>query len=104
MRWTNRFSRYPRLFRHIEGLHYDGLHYRLVDADGNLFTDIQETGPGYTQAPHPLRIRHDIDLRPSQRKKQKAIYYRRLTKREHEIKEQMRYGCYSAEPYPQPDR
>lgn len=103
MRWTNRFSRYPRLFRHVDGLHYDGLHYRLVDADGNLFTDIQETGLGYTRAPHPLRIQHDIDQRHVQRKKQKAIYYRRLTRREREIKEQLKYGCYTARPYQKPD-
>lgn len=100
MHWTNRFARYPRLFRHIDGLHYDGLHYRLVDSGGNLFTDIKETGSGYTRESHPLKIRHDIALRPDYRTKQKAVYYRRLTAHEHDIKERLRYGCYTAEPYP----
>jgi hypothetical protein len=101
MHWTNRFARYPRLFRHVEGLHYEGLHYRLV-ADG-LFTDIQKTGEGYTRAAHPLKIRHDIALRPEYRTKQKLVYYRRLTQAEHEIKEQLRYGCYTPRPYPKPE-
>jgi hypothetical protein len=103
MHWTNRFARYPRLFRHVDGLHYDGLHYRLVDADGNLFTDIQQTGGQYTRAAHPLKIRHDIAMRPDFRAKQKLIYYRHLTEQEHDIKEQLRYGCYTPRPYPHSD-
>lgn len=103
VRWTNRFARLPRLFRHIDGLHYDGLHTRLVDKDGNLYTDIRETGSGYTREFHPLRLRHDIADRPEYRKAQKTTYYRRLTAQEHEIKEQLRYGCYTPRPYPEPD-
>jgi glycosyltransferase involved in cell wall biosynthesis len=103
IRWTNRFSRCPRLFRHIDGLHYDGLHHRLVDKDGNLYAEIRETGPGYTSEKHPLRIQHDIAARPEHRKAQKTTYYRRLTKQEHEIKEQIRYGCYTPRPYQEPD-
>jgi hypothetical protein len=103
MWWTNRFARYPRLFRHVDGLHYDGLHYRLVDAHGNLFTDIQRAGEGYSSAAHPLRIQHEIAERPEHRKAQKTTYYRRLTRQEHEIKEQLRYGCYTPRPYQEPD-
>jgi len=92
MHWTNGFHRYARLFRAVDGLHYRGLHYRLVDGDNNLVADIENTGDKYRRTPFPLCIWHDKDLRDADRQRRKKAYYKVLTAQEHEVKEALRFG------------
>ncbi len=92
MSWENQSHWYPRLFRHVEGIHYEGLHHRLVDGEGNHFVDIYGTGTGYTSERHALRIAHDRSRRSARRQKDKEAYYARLTEREKHVKEMLRYG------------
>lgn len=96
IQWENCHGWYPRLFRHQEGLHYDGLHHRLVDAGGDLVVSIYGTGPGYKTAKVGLKIWHDREKRSPERKREKARYYERLTRSEKRIKEMMEYGLYPA--------
>lgn len=83
---------YPRLFRHFEDVHYEGLHYRLVDSESRLICDIREAGEGYRSERFGLTIRHDREKRSPERTRAKHRYYQVLTAKEHEIKEQLRYG------------
>lgn len=92
MSWENQSHWYPRLFKHVEGMSYEGLHHRLVDGEGDLIADIYGVGQGYTAEKHPLRIKHDRARRPADRQKAKEIYYSRLTEREKHVKEMLRYG------------
>lgn len=92
MAWENQSHWYPRLFRHVDGVHYEGLHHRLVDGEGNHYVDIYGTGEGYTSVRHSLKIWHDRSRRPHERERAKGIYYARLTEKERPVKEMLRYG------------
>jgi hypothetical protein len=85
---------YPRVFRALEGLHYEGLHYRLVDRRGMLFADIHRAGKGYTSERWGLVLRHDREKRSEKRKRQKAEYYHALTEQEKLVKEMIEFGRY----------
>jgi hypothetical protein len=87
-------SFYPRVFKHQEGMRYQGLHHRLVDKDGELIAMIGKTGEKYTDARIPLVIHHDRELRTPDRMTQKEVYYRRLNAREKEVKELLAHGSY----------
>lgn len=87
-------SCYARLFRHVEGIHYEGLHHRLVDGQGRLITSINQDGDVYKGERFPLTIWHNRDQRDAKRLERKSIYYKTLTEREHEIKEMIAYGVY----------
>lgn len=87
-------SFYPRVFRHQDGMKYQGLHHRLVDKDEQLICKIDKTGKKYTDARIPLVIQHDRELRAEDRRAQKEVYYRRLNAREKEVKELLAHGSY----------
>ncbi|MCK9570849.1 hypothetical protein M0R72_18005 [Candidatus Pacearchaeota archaeon] len=92
MSWENQSHWYPRLFRHVDCMSYEGLHHRLIDGEGDLICDIYGIGPGYTAERTSLRIRHDRERRSKERQKAKAAYYERLCAQEKHVKEMLRYG------------
>jgi hypothetical protein len=77
-----------RLFRHVEGLHYEGKHYWLKDSEGRTFALLEKPGDSYLAArlDNNLIIHYGED-RPPERVAAKRQYYRVLTKRENPIKE-----------------
>lgn len=76
-----------RLFRHVEGLHYDKKHYWLHDGQGKTFALLDKPGNAYTAVPIEGKIiHHDID-RPGERTVVKKQYYRTLVRRENPIRE-----------------
>ena len=77
--------RRARLFRHYDGIHYDRLHYRIVDAQGNLYVSLDKAGEGYKSGLVDLTVRHNCYSRPKERKRLKSIYYQYLIEHEREI-------------------
>ena len=77
-----------RLFRHVEGLHYEKKHYWLHDGEGRTFALLEKPGDNYTASrlDNNLIIHHEEDRLPD-RRNAKRQYYRILTKRENPIRE-----------------
>lgn len=77
-----------RLFRHVDGLHYEKKHYWLQDGDGKTFAILARAGNGYRAGElKTCHIIHREEERPVERKSAKKRYYRELTRRESRIKE-----------------
>lgn len=76
-----------RLFRHVEGLHYEGKHYWLKDKDGKTFALLEKPGAAYVGVPIEGKVVHHDRDRTQDRTWQKRNYYKILTKRENPIKE-----------------
>ncbi len=77
-----------RIFRNIEGLYFEHIHYWLKDKDGDTFSLLVKTGHKYTQErQEQLLIKHYDEERPKERKAMKNRYYRVLRPREVDIKE-----------------
>lgn len=77
-----------RLFRHVEGLHYEDKHYWLKDGDGRTFSLLKEVGTVYRGAKGG-KIYHQGNRRPRARQSAKETYYRTLRARENPIKEHL---------------
>lgn len=77
-----------RVFKHVEGLHYEGKHYWLHDSEGKTFTLLQQVGKAYKGA----RLRdayidhHELE-RSAERQRDRKIYYNVLSRRENRIEE-----------------
>lgn len=82
--------RRARLFKHINGMRYAGLHYRLVDGEGKTYAVLDRAGEGYKDCHLDIVIRHNNYFRPSDRKKAKSIYYSYLTSHEEEVKSELK--------------
>jgi glycosyltransferase involved in cell wall biosynthesis len=77
-----------RLFRHVEGLHYEGKHYWLKDAEGHTYALLAKPGERYrAQRLEKNLIVHYGEDRLPERVSAKRKYYRVLSKRENAIKE-----------------
>jgi hypothetical protein len=83
--WMDR----TRLFRHVDGLHYEGKHYWLKDGSGCTFARLEKPGRAYTAARLPAEnwIEHFDENRPPERQTLKRSYYKILMKRENAIRE-----------------
>jgi hypothetical protein len=77
-----------RLFRHVEGLRYEGKHYWLRDGEGRTFALLEKPGDNYLAAmlDNNLIIHHG-EQRTPERMAAKRRYYKILTKRENPIRE-----------------
>jgi hypothetical protein len=77
-----------RLFRHVEGLHYEKKHYWLHDGEGDTFALLEKPGNKYIAArlENNLIIHHGEERLP-ERTMAKRQYYRILSKRENPIRE-----------------
>jgi hypothetical protein len=86
-------KRYPamkriRLFRHVEGLHYEGKHYWLRDGEGDTFSLLDKPGSKYkAEFDDEIKIMHNEWERTPERRGMKARYYRVLYKTENRIRE-----------------
>lgn len=77
-----------RLFRHVEGLHYDKKHYWLFDSHQRTFAILDKPGQGYKAGRHDgVKIIHHEDVRTPERMSEKKQYYRALCKIENRIRE-----------------
>jgi len=77
-----------RLFKHIEGLHYEGKHYWLRDKNGVTFALLQQVGSVYRGARlGGVHIEHHELERSPERQRDRKIYYNVLSRRENPIKE-----------------
>lgn len=76
-----------RIFRHVEGLHYEGKHYWLRDNKGNTFALLDKPGDNYRIKRIDGHIEHHDGDRNQTRQNNKRKYYRSLVKRENPIRE-----------------
>ena len=77
-----------RLFKHVEGLHYEGKHYWLRDKNGVTFTLLQQVGKAYKGARlKDVHIEHHELERSAERQRDRKIYYNILSRRENRIEE-----------------
>jgi len=78
-----------RIFKHIEGLHYEGKHYWLVDKNGKTFSLLADSGLRYSAERLFNRpsIIHKDDKRDYERMMAKKKYYMAHSARESKIKE-----------------
>jgi hypothetical protein len=76
-----------RIFRHIDGLHYEKKHYWLHDGDGDTFALLDRPGKKYTAevTDETNLIHHQV--RSAERCNARQKYYKKLYKREMRIKE-----------------
>lgn len=82
------FMKRVRLFRHVEGLHYEGKHYWLKDGGGNTFALLDKPGEKYKAAEtDKVKIIHHENERDAERLSAKKQYYKKLYKREGRIRE-----------------
>jgi hypothetical protein len=77
-----------RLFKHVEGLHYEGKHYWLRDSAGVTFALLQQVGKAYRGARiEGAYIDHHELERSAERQRDRKIYYNILSRRENQIEE-----------------
>jgi len=77
-----------RLFKHVDGLRYEGKHYWLRDKNGVTFALLQQVGSVYRGARlGGVHIEHHELERSPERQRDRKIYYNVLSRRENPIKE-----------------
>ena len=77
-----------RLFRHVDGLHYEKKHYWLHDSQGRTFALLQKVGENYRgKRLEGFGIQHNELERPPLRQRDRKLYYNILIRREHPIQE-----------------
>jgi len=77
-----------RLFKHVEGLHYEGKHYWLKDGEGKTFSLLCSPGLNYSAfETDKVKMLHHESSRSEERNKAKKRYYRALVKIETNLKE-----------------
>ncbi len=87
-RKPKQFMKRVRLFRHVEGLHYDKKHYWLMDGQGRTFALLDKPGKAYRGVYEGSRtmIYHNEE-RDHERMMLKRKYYRVLQARESRFRE-----------------
>jgi hypothetical protein len=77
-----------RLFRHVDGLHYEDKHYWLKDQHGQTFSRIEKPGHAYTAFDcGEVHLLHHEGYRSPERFSAKQKYYKTLYKVENNIRE-----------------
>ena len=91
LKWrkTGNWMQRVRLFRHVDGIHYEGKHYWLKDGEGRTFARLEKPGNAYTAAKLPAEnwIEHFDEDRPPERQTDKRTYFKKLTAIENAIRE-----------------